>query len=431
MFLEVRYRDNLSRLPTSAIDGPETLVLQQGRIRWKKNSMTLQSRKRNLEVRRSKDIMDGRAGFRLESSWGHISVLEGGGHICELISHKAGGVNPFWKPTWKTIDPHSYKPRKHSKLYGPAPEGRLLAGLAGHSISFDFFGPPSPEEIAAGHTTHGEAPVERWRRKTIRKTSSPALVYEVNLPKAQMRLQRLLSVDRDYPVVYCEETAANLSTFDRPISWNHHVTFGPPFLAAGVTTFDMPATESKVCPAGFSAHMYLKPDAEFRWPNAPEKQGSMVNLRTCAEGTYGHYTAHLLDRDVKLGFIAVCNPRLKLLVLYLFKRDEYPWVGNWEESYSRIHVPWKGREFCRGFEFSTTPFPVPRRETITKGDLFGEPTYIWLPASSSAKRRFMILSLDVREGFEGVAGVEMKEGILRVHERSERSVIEVPTKTFL
>jgi len=88
-----------------------------------------------------------------------------------------------------------------------------------------------------------------------------------------MRLQRSISLDRDFPVVYCEETALNLSTFDRPISWNHHVTFGPPFLVPNVTLFDMPATLSKVCPATFSKKMLIQPDSEFRWPNAPKKKG--------------------------------------------------------------------------------------------------------------------------------------------------------------
>ena len=66
------------------------------------------------------------------------------------ILNAAGAINPLWKPTWKTIDPTEYSPRKHLRTYGPLPEGRLLAGIAGHSISFDYFGPPSPEEIAAG-----------------------------------------------------------------------------------------------------------------------------------------------------------------------------------------------------------------------------------------------------------------------------------------
>jgi len=231
--------------------------------------------------------------------------------------------------------------------------------------------------------------------------------------------------------VYCEETAFNLATFDRPISWNHHVTFGAPFLESGMTLFDIPATRSKVCPATFSKQMSIQPDSEFRWPNAPKKRGGLLNLRTSGPGRFGHYTAHLLDPAVEIAFIAVCNPRLRLLVLYLFARNDFPWVGNWEESFSRVHVPWNGREFCRGFEFSTTPFPIPRRQAITNGNLFGESTYKWLPARSMEKIRYMILMLDVSEGFNGVSAVKLKRGSVRVHEKGKGHVLRVPATSFL
>ena len=382
-------------------------------------------------VIRHSNILDGRPGFRLHSKWGYVSVLEGGGHICELLLHTKGTVNPLWKPTWKTIDPPEYRPSKHLRIYGPPPEGKLLAGIAGHSISFDYFGPPSPEEIAAGHSTHGEAPVVNWQRQLTSQTPRPRLVYGAQLPQAEMRLQRSISLDRDNPVVYCEETAFNLATFDRPISWNHHVTFGPPFLEPDVTLFDMPATFSKVCPAAFSKRMAIQPDSEFRWPNAPKKRGGFLDLRTSEKGRYGHYTAHLLDPTLKTVFIAVSNPRLRFSVLYVFNRNEFPWVGNWEESYSRIHVPWNGREFCRGFEFSTTPFPVPRRETVAKGKLFDEATYTWLSAKSIAKRRYMIVLLDVPETFKGVAAVDIKGNSLQVAERSTQTVFQTHARDFL
>ena len=393
--------------------------------------MVAQAVKPSSRVIRHSNILDGRPGFRIESAWGHVSVLQGGGHICELVSCKHGGLNPLWKPTWKTIDPYTYTRGKHARVYGPPPEGRLLAGIAGHSISFDYFGPPSPEEIAAGHSTHGEAPVVDWHRQPSSERSTPTLAYEARLPQAQMRLRRVIALDRVQPVVYCEETAINLATFDRPISWNHHVTFGPPFLESGVTLFDMPATRSKVCPATFSSRMSIEPDAEFRWPKAPKQKGGLLNLRTTETGRFGHYTAHLLDPALQTAFIAVCNPRLRLLVLYLFKRLEFPWVGNWEESYSRAHAPWNGREFCRGFEFSTTPFPIPRRETVAQGKLFDEATYIWLSAKSTARRRYMIVLLDVPETFKGVAAVHIERGPVRVTERSTQAAFQTHAKDFL
>src|SRR5438034_8538214 len=112
----------------------------------------------------------------------------------------------------------------------------------------------------------------------------PTLIYKAELPQALMSLERAITLDRKSSIVYCEETASNLSTFDRPISWNHHVTFGPPFLEPNVTLFDMPATRSKVCPSTFSSHMALQPDSEFLWPNAPMKDGGVLNLRTSEKG---------------------------------------------------------------------------------------------------------------------------------------------------
>jgi hypothetical protein len=382
-------------------------------------------------ITRLPNVLDGRPGFRLQTPWGHVAVLQGGGHICELILNSVGAVNPMWKPTWKTIDPFRYKARTHARVFGPLPEGRLLAGIAGHSISFDYFGPPSREEIAAGHSTHGEAPVVQWRRLSQQRSLRPTLLYTADLPQAQIRLQRAISLDPHYPVVYCEETAVNLATFDRPISWNHHVTFGPPFLEAGITLFDMPATRSKVCPASFSKQMLIKPDSEFQWPHAPKTKGGVLSLRTSEKGTYGHYTAHLLNQKIDIAFIAVCNPRLRLLVLYVFKRSDYPWVGNWEESYSRAHIPWKSKEFCRGFEFSTTPFPIPRREAVSNGKLFGEATYKWLPAKSRTRSRYMIVMLAIPENFQGVETVDVNGTCISVQEESTQAIFRTNAISFL
>ena len=393
--------------------------------------MAVRAFKRKSSLIHCLDTLDGRPGFRLESRWGRVSVLEGGGHICELISHEHGAVNPLWRPHWTTIDPFDYDPGKHSRVYGPALEGRLLSGIAGHSISFDYFGPPSREEIAAGHTTHGEAPIVTWRRQKSRIRSAPALIYGADLPEAQIRLQRMICLDPINPVVYCDETALNLATFDRPISWNQHITFGPPFLESGTTLFDMPATRSKVCSSAFSSRMSVKADSQFHWPNVQRTNGGSLNLRTTGIGRFGHYTAHLLDPAVKTAFIAVCNPRLRLLVLYLFARNDFPWVGNWEERYSRVHVPWRGREFCRGFEFSTTPFPIPRRATVTNGNLFGQSTYKWLSARGIQKTRYLILMISVPEDFNGVTRVEHEDGLVRVREKRKGRVLQVPVRKFL
>jgi hypothetical protein len=385
-----------------------------------------------VQAGRKQKVMDGRSGFRLRADWGYVSVLEGGGHICELNLNACTGVNPLWRPPWETIDPSKYTVAKHARTYGGPPDGRLLASIAGHSLSFDHFGPPSPEETAAGLTTHGEAPALKWDVQKHAKSPKAYLQYGLTLPEARIRFSRKLTLDRRNPVIYCEEEAVNLSSCDRPISWNEHVTFGLPFLEAGITWFDMPATRAKVCPASYSPRFSLQPDAEFTWPNAPTKHRKRMNLRTMPAKRYGQYTAQLLDTKLEIGFIAACNPRLKLLVVYAFRRADFPWVGNWEERHNRTLAPWSGTTFCRGLEFSTTPFAIPRRETIDQGPLFGEPTYRWLPAKSKAQIRFFILLFEVPEAFRGVASVSVGNRGIKVVESGVRArTLSVAADKFL
>ena len=149
----------------------------------------------------------------------------------------------------------------------------------------------------------------------------PSLIYEAELPQALMSLERgSLSIAK----FRCATVRRPLkpTTFDRPISWNHHVTFGPPFLEADVTTFDMPATHSKVCPASIQQADVAASRCELSVAQrTDEKEGGTARTRTSARGKYRHCTAHLLDPEIEHTFIAVGNPRLRLLVLtFLIER---------------------------------------------------------------------------------------------------------------
>jgi hypothetical protein len=375
--------------------------------------------KENVRVRRVANVLDGRSGYRLNAPWGHVSVLVGGGHICEMNLKECDGINPLWRPPWKTMDPCKYKAAKHSGAYGELPDGRLLSGIAGQNLSFDYFGPPSKEEIAAGHSTHGEASVVKWRLQRVRAGSGERLRGTALLPEARIRLVRDVSADARDAVIYCEERALNLSSFDRPISWNQHVTFGPPFVAPDVSTFDMPGTRAKTCAASYSSKPLLKTDAEFTWPMAPAGRGSVLNLRTIPNIKFEHYTAQLLDPKLKVGFIAAANPRLALLVIYVFRRGDFPWVGNWVERFHQKHAPWDGKTFCRGLEFSTTPFSIPRRETVEQNRMFGELVYRWLPAKSEVAVRYAILLFRIPSDFRGVVSVSAEGGRATIIERGQ------------
>ena len=64
----------------------------------------------------------------------------------------------------------------------------------------------------------------------------------------------------------------------------------------------------------------------------------------------------------------------------------------WEENHSRTAAPWNGRTLARGMEFGVSPMPESRRVMIARGQLFGVPTYRWIPARSCITVEYWIVT---------------------------------------
>src|SRR5687767_13381357 len=99
----------------------------------------------------------GRRAATIENANLRVTVLEEGGHIAEIFD-KVAGVNPLWTPPWPSIEPSHYGPA-HAHLYGSGSDARLLAGIMGHNLCLDIFGPPTDDEAKAGLVAHGEGSV--------------------------------------------------------------------------------------------------------------------------------------------------------------------------------------------------------------------------------------------------------------------------------
>src|SRR5688572_28576901 len=99
----------------------------------------------------------GRRAATIEHGDLKVTVLQEGGPITEIFD-TAAGVSPLWTPPWPTIEPSRYD-HSHAALYGDGVDARLLAGIMGHNLCLDIFGPPSEAEAKAGLTAHGEGSV--------------------------------------------------------------------------------------------------------------------------------------------------------------------------------------------------------------------------------------------------------------------------------
>jgi hypothetical protein len=334
----------------------------------------------------------GRRAATIENDTVRVTVLEGGGHIAEVLD-KRTGANPLWTPNWPSIEPGAYDPADHAE-YGTGVDASLLAGIMGHNLCLDIFGGPSAEEAAAGLPVHGEASTARFDiQKTAGTLSTRALLTLANLEVE--REIALVELGRaGAAAVRVRETVHNLSASDRPVGWTEHVTLGPPFLEPGRTEFRASATRSQVVAGTFGPADYLLSGAEFDWPLAPRADGGTADLRVCNDArSSSAYTAHLMDPRSDRAFFVAFSPEYRLAFGYVWRRVDFPWLGIWEENGSRQQPPWNGVALTRGMEFGVSPFPESRREMIDRGRLFGVPTFRWIPAASRVSVEYWILSL--------------------------------------
>ena len=331
-------------------------------------------------------IFRGRQAAAIENDHLRVTVLREGGHIAEIFD-KLAGVSPLWIPPWPSIEPSSYDLSKHPE-YGSDSEAKLLAGIMGHNLCLDFFGGPSAEEAAAGLTVHGEGsvvPYEITEREGNPRIQGSPPAGSTSIFERSIELRgRCLKI---------RESVENLAAWDRPIGWTEHVTLGPPFIEKGTTQLRASVTRSKVSEVDFGANMHLKQAAEFDWPMAPLSAGGVADLRTLsAAPASSEYTSHLGDRQREEEFFVAFSPTFHLALAYIWKREDFPWLGMWQENCSRDTPPWNGRTITLGMEFGVSPVPESRREMVDRGRLFDVPSYRWIPAKGRLEVEYWALT---------------------------------------
>ncbi len=336
-----------------------------------------------------------------------LLILPQGSSIASIVlKGLAAKINPLWNPM---------------RLEREAGKPVTFRSGIGSFLCLDGFGVPSAEESAAGLPMHGEAHEAQWETRYSGKTgSTTALTLATTLPIVQENVERTYRLVDGETVVYVETQVESLLGFDRPMVWAEHATAGSPFLEPGVTLIEMSATRSQTRP--YLKHGGGLPDRfasgkDFTWPWAVGTDGKRVDMRTTpANPNSGGHTTSLMDRKRKLAFITFFNPKMGLLLGYLFKPEEFPWVQSWE------NFP-PSRKLARGLEFSTQPYDVPRREAIQMKSMFDTPTYRWLPAKSRVTSRFLMFYTKAPAAFKKVDDVRMEGASVVVEDRGSRQKI--------
>lgn len=152
------------------------------------------------------------------------------------------------------------------------------------------------------------------------------------------------------------------------------------------------------------------------WPLAPLTKGGTVDLTLVPEDEASQELAACqIDPARAEGFITAVRPDKHLIFGYVFRREEYPWVMSWMNYTGNASA-------ARGFEFSTQPFDVSHRETVDAHQMFGSPTYKWLPAKAKLHSNFLFFYATTPDGFGGVAEVKLHDGRLQIQDKSGHTI---------
>ena len=341
-----------------------------------------------------------RSAWQLENDRLRVTALEGAGHIAEIVLKDSSGresINPLWVPKWPSVEPWEYSSEKHGDTYGKNSESALLASIMGHNLCFDFWGPPSQTEFEAGLSYHGEASLVRSNKIC---QDAESLSYRFDLERSGTALTRTLRLVDGQPVIYIEETVENKLVIDRPLGWVQHVTFGAPFVDPEASFFDASATKGHITQG--------EREVPAEWPVGSQDSREQDHRRFAPEPPSMKMSYFLLDPAREVEFVSGSNTKHRLLVAYVFRRQDFPWVMVWEENRQIQDPPWNGKEMTRGMEFGNTRIPGTMQAYYNRPRIHDTPTFGWLTAKEKRTVRYMAVISSVPEGFTGVRDIRLE-----------------------
>ena len=332
---------------------------------------------------------------------------QGGALVNLVLRADPENLSPLWNPI------------RMARELGQA--NRSRTGSMGHFVCVDGFGGTSQEERAAGLPGHGEAQMQTFEvRESAKNGKTGTITLSARLPLVQENFTRTFRMVDGENVIYVESALSSELAFDRPISWAEHTTIGSPFLQSGVTLSSISGSRAQNRPyqgtGNPGAERRLASGVNFTWPLAPGLDGKLTDLTAPPQNA--HYLDHatvLVDPALTLGWIATVNTAKHLIIGYMFKRDEYPWVQNWG------NFPENGT-FARGLEFSTQPYDESRRLAVAKSGMFDAPTFRWLPAKSTIRSHFLLFYARTPDGFGKVTTVRLENGHITIEDGAKHQI---------
>ena len=338
-------------------------------------------------------VVNGRPSVVLEGKIARLIVDIGGGSIVDF-QLSAQGINPL------VFDNIVFEPKE--KFFRPM----------AHFLCLDRWGAPSKAEKQNGMFFHGEASRVEWKilkRPTLKGKLIKASM-SASLPLAGLEVKRLVQLSDTSATFTISETVINRNKLGRIYNMVQHPTIGPPFLDE-TTLVDSNARKGFMQPQSDPqpqpTSLPTPEEPAVYWPHAVKKK-EPVNLRQLTSDADPNVVSFIFEEN--LGWVTASNASQGLLIGYLWKTSEYPWLNIWR------HVE-KGKPFARGLEFGTTGLHAPFSILVEKGKIFDRPLYVHLDTGQSVVRSYRAFLFEIPNDYQGVGRLTYTDGTLIIHER--------------
>ena len=325
----------------------------------------------------------------LVSDHAQVEVDLGGGSISSFRLG-ADGLNPL---QWDSLRPGADASAPRSM---------------GHFLCLDRWGPATQAELSHGMSFHGEAPRVWWKvdRSPVARNGWIEAEMSATLPLAGLTVERSIRLSESEALFTVTEAVSNTRHLGRIYNLVQHPTIGPPFLDEG-TIVDTNATR------GFMQNRPLpNPETtEVTWPQAIQLDGEKVDLRFLDEDHSPPVVSFVLDSEY--GWIVAASPSSGLLIGYLWKADEHPWVNIWRNVRD-------GKPHARGLEFGTTGLHQPGPVLVEKGKIFDEQLFRFIDADETQVFSYACFLAEIPANWKGTDGVTYDDSELTIVESGQR-----------
>ncbi|MBC8032842.1 MAG: hypothetical protein H7Y03_01760 [Chitinophagaceae bacterium] len=302
----------------------------------------------------------------------------------------AGGAYTHFGFIKDSINPLSWKLSQKDMPVN----NRNGAPFQGHFLCLGRWGSPSEGEIKKGVPHNGEPSRDKW---LIHSSSNLNVKMSCIAPLDGLHISRNVVLDKTAPLWKVEESVTNTSSLGRIYNIVQHATLGPPFLNTNTIV------NSNAADGFLQEYCYPDPDVlSYKWPNAwKDTTRTPLDLQS-SSGDLNYVSTHVFPDSCKYGWITATSPSKQLLIGYVWRTSEYPWLNIWHHSKDGVPL-------AKGLEFGTTGIGKPYSDLLQRETFFrGHQSYEYIDAAEVKRKSFFCFLVKVPEQFKGVEKIEVK-----------------------